>query len=192
MKKRRSSAWKTSSNTTIARMAAPSSTKLVSTCRNAVTPGLRRAARAPPGPRAEPAPAAPIAAGYTAPPSTRRNPRRPAIAPESEKSSVLPISPDPRRTTMEVAMQPYRYHVFVCDQQKPEGVPCCSARGSRKVVDALRGEVAAQGLADEVQITPCGSLGLCERGPNMVVYSEGVWYSGVSPNDVPELVRSHF
>ena len=89
-------------------------------------------------------------------------------------------------------MQPYRYHVFVCDQQKPEGVPCCSARGSRKVVDALRGEVAAQGLADQVQITPCGSLGLCERGPNMVVYPEGVWYSGVSASDVPELVRSHF
>jgi len=89
-------------------------------------------------------------------------------------------------------MQPYRYHVFVCDQQKPEGVPCCSARGSRKLVDALRGEVAAQGLAGQVQITPCGSLGLCERGPNMVVYPEGVWYSGVSAHDVPELVRSHF
>lgn len=89
-------------------------------------------------------------------------------------------------------MQPFRYHVFVCDQQKPDGVPCCSARGSRKVVDTLRGEVAAQGLADLVQITPCGSLGLCERGPNMVVYPEGVWYSGVSPSDVPELVRSHF
>jgi len=93
---------------------------------------------------------------------------------------------------MEVAMQPYRYHVFVCDQQKPEGAPCCSARGSRKVVDALRGEVAAQGLADQVQITACGSLGLCERGPNIVVYPEGVWYSGLSANDVPELVRSHF
>jgi len=89
-------------------------------------------------------------------------------------------------------MQPYRYHVFVCDQQKPEGVPCCSARGSRNVVDALRAEVAAQGLAAEVQITPCGSLGLCERGPNMVVYPEGVWYSGVSASDVPELVRCHF
>jgi len=89
-------------------------------------------------------------------------------------------------------MQPFRYHVFVCDQQKPEGVPCCAARGSRKVVDTLRGEVAAQGLADRVQITACGSLGLCERGPNMVVYPEGVWYSGVCADDVPELVRSHF
>ena len=70
-------------------------------------------------------------------------------------------------------MEPFRFHVFVCDQQKPEGVPCCAARGSRQVVDALRAEVAARGLAGQVQITLCGSLGLCERGPNMV------WAGGI-------------
>ncbi|HXI03855.1 MAG TPA: methyltransferase, partial [Candidatus Saccharimonadales bacterium] len=57
---------------------------------------------------------------------------------------------------------------------------------------ALRREIAARGLLDEVQLTTCGSLGLCERGPNMVVYPEGVWYSGVAPADVPEIVESHF
>jgi (2Fe-2S) ferredoxin/ubiquinone/menaquinone biosynthesis C-methylase UbiE len=90
------------------------------------------------------------------------------------------------------SMEPFRYHVFVCDQQKPEGVPCCSARDSAQMLEALRREIAAQELADEVQITVCGSLGLCARGPNMVVYPEGVWYSGVRPEDVPELVRTHF
>ncbi len=89
-------------------------------------------------------------------------------------------------------MEPFRYHVFVCDQQKPEGVPCCSARGSGQVLEALRREVNARGLEDEVQVTACGSLGLCEHGPNLVVYPEGVWYSGVAPADVPEIVRSHF
>jgi len=89
-------------------------------------------------------------------------------------------------------MHPFRYHVFMCDQQKPEGVPGCSAAGSARVLDALRREVAAQGLGDTVQITTCGSLGLCEHGPNIVVYPDGVWYGGVTPADVPELVRSHF
>ena len=89
-------------------------------------------------------------------------------------------------------MEPFRCHVFVCDQHKPEGVPCCSARGSGKVLDALRQEIHACGLDDEVQVTTCGSLGLCEHGPNLVVYPEGVWYSGVSQQDVPEIVRSHF
>jgi (2Fe-2S) ferredoxin/predicted O-methyltransferase YrrM len=88
-------------------------------------------------------------------------------------------------------MEPFRYHVFICDQEKPEGVPCCAARGSGKTLEALRKEIAAQGLMDSVQITVCGSLGLCERGPNMVVYPEGVWYSNVTPQDVPEIVKSH-
>ena len=84
------------------------------------------------------------------------------------------------------------YHVFVCDQQKPEGVPCCCARGSAAVIEALRREIGARGLIDDVQLTTCGSLGLCERGPNLVVYPDGVWYSGVKPADVPEIVRAHF
>jgi len=89
-------------------------------------------------------------------------------------------------------MEPFRFHVYVCDQRKPEGAPCCSARGSGAVLDALRREVAARGLAGAVQLTTCGSLGLCERGPNLVVYPEGDWYSGVRPEDVPEIVREHF
>src|SRR6516165_692296 len=89
-------------------------------------------------------------------------------------------------------MEPFRYHVYVCDQRKAEGMPCCSARGSGCVLDALRGEIARRGLLNEVQVTVTGSLGLCERGPNMVVYPEGVWYSGVSPADVPEIVSEHF
>jgi NADP-reducing hydrogenase subunit HndC len=89
-------------------------------------------------------------------------------------------------------MEPFRYHVYACQQEKPGNAPCCSARGSAAVLDALRKELAAKGLADAVQVTTCGSLGMCERGPNMVVYPEGVWYSGVQPSDVPELVREHF
>ena len=69
---------------------------------------------------------------------------------------------------------------------------CCAARGSGQVLEALRREVNARGLEDEVQVTACSSLGLCEHGPNLVIYPEGLWYSGVTPADVPEIVRSHF
>jgi NADP-reducing hydrogenase subunit HndC len=89
-------------------------------------------------------------------------------------------------------MEPFRYHVYACQQEKPGNAPCCSGRGSAAVLDALRKELAANGLMDTVQVTTCGSLGMCERGPNMVVYPEGVWYAGVQVADVPELVREHF
>lgn len=89
-------------------------------------------------------------------------------------------------------MEPFRLHVYACNQKKSEGAPSCTANGSERVIAALRREIARQGLAGEVQVTTCGSLGLCTRGPNMVVYPEGVWYSGVAPGDAEEIVRDHF
>lgn len=89
-------------------------------------------------------------------------------------------------------MEPFHYHVFVCQQQKPEGLPSCASCGSGELLETLRQEIEACGLGNQVQITTCGSLGLCERGPNMVVYPEGVWYSGVEPKNASEVVRSHF
>ncbi|MCG6986928.1 MAG: methyltransferase domain-containing protein [Gemmatimonadetes bacterium] len=88
-------------------------------------------------------------------------------------------------------MEPFRLHIYACDQKKAEGAPSCSANGSAQTMEALRREIAKQGLAADVQVTTCGSLGLCTRGPNMVVYPEGVWYSGVHPGDVEEIVREH-
>jgi (2Fe-2S) ferredoxin/predicted O-methyltransferase YrrM len=88
-------------------------------------------------------------------------------------------------------MEAFRYHVFVCNQKKPEGAPSCSARGSEAVIEALRREIMAQGLANDVQVTTCGSIGLCERGPNMIVYPDGVWYSGLTHENISEIVREH-
>jgi len=89
-------------------------------------------------------------------------------------------------------VEPFRYHVFVCTQEKAEGVPCCSTAGSFRVLNALHGELGAKGLADDVQVSSCGCLGVCDSGPVMTVYPEGTWYTKLTPNDVPEIVASHF
>ncbi|HVP54176.1 MAG TPA: methyltransferase [Candidatus Eisenbacteria bacterium] len=88
-------------------------------------------------------------------------------------------------------MEPFRHHVFVCTQQKPEGVTCCPASGSMSVLGALHGELGKQGLGDDVQVTTCGCLGLCDEGPVMIVYPEGTWYRKLALGDVPEIVTSH-
>ena len=89
-------------------------------------------------------------------------------------------------------MEPFRCHVFVCTQQKPEGVTCCSASGAGKLLESLYRELGRAGLDREVQVSSCGCLGLCDGGPVMITYPDGVWYSKVQPDDVPELVRTHF
>lgn len=89
-------------------------------------------------------------------------------------------------------MEPFSYHAFVCTQEKAEGVPCCATAGSFSVLGALHGALGKQGLADEVQVSSCGCLGICDSGPVMVVYPEGIWYTKLTPADVPEVVASHF
>ena len=88
-------------------------------------------------------------------------------------------------------MEPFRFHLFVCTQQKPEGVPSCPASGSFAVLDALDREIRARGLDSDAQLTTCGCMGLCDEGPVMVVYPAGVWYRRVRPSDVCEIVGRH-
>jgi (2Fe-2S) ferredoxin/predicted O-methyltransferase YrrM len=98
-------------------------------------------------------------------------------------------------------MEPFRFHLFVCTQLKPEGVPSCPASGSFAVLGALDREIQARGLnhpglnnrglKNDVQLTTCGCMGLCDEGPVMVVYPSGVWYRRVQPSDVSEIVDAH-
>ena len=88
-------------------------------------------------------------------------------------------------------MEPFRHHVFVCTQQKPEGVTCCPAGGSMSILGTLHAELSQQKLSEDVQVTTCGCLGLCDDGPIMIVYPEGTWYRKVTAADVPEIVSSH-
>jgi (2Fe-2S) ferredoxin len=88
-------------------------------------------------------------------------------------------------------LKPFRYHAVVCAQEKPEGTPCCSAAGSARVLDALHAELAAQGITDDVQVSTCSCLGLCDSGPVMIVYPEGTWYAKPTPRDISEIVSSH-
>ena len=33
-----------------------------------------------------------------------------------------------------------------------------------------------------------GCLDQCEKGPVVVIYPQGIWYGGVTPDDVPRIV----
>lgn len=89
-------------------------------------------------------------------------------------------------------MEPFRFHLFVCAQQKPEGITSCPASGSLAVLEKLDRELQSRGLTNDAQLTACGCMGLCDEGPVMVVYPEGVWYRRVHASDVPEIVDKHF
>ncbi len=79
----------------------------------------------------------------------------------------------------------YRAHVLIC-----AGTGCTSS-GSAQVRDALKVELEAKGLTDEVKVVMTGCFGLCALGPIMIVYPEGSFYSRVTPEEIPEIVEEH-
>lgn len=87
----------------------------------------------------------------------------------------------------------FRHHVFVCENRRDPSDPrgCCSARGGEAVRTALKSELRRRGLKGIARANAAGCLDACEHGAVVVVYPEGVWYGGVRPEDVPEIVESH-
>ncbi|BCV21971.1 NADH-quinone oxidoreductase subunit NuoF [Moorella sp. Hama-1] len=83
-------------------------------------------------------------------------------------------------------MELYRAHILVCAGTG------CTASESPATKEALIREIKARGLDKEIQVVDTGCFGFCRFGPNMMVYPEGVFYTQVHPEDVPELVEEHF
>jgi (2Fe-2S) ferredoxin len=46
-------------------------------------------------------------------------------------------------------------------------------------------------LSGEVMITNTGCFGICNQGPIMVVYPEGIWYGAVTEEDIDKIVEQH-
>ena len=79
-----------------------------------------------------------------------------------------------------------RCTILVCQE-----TPCLSKK-SDVVYEALKAEVARQGLRDiKVDFTGCHGHGLCGQGPSVVVEPDGIFYINVEANDAPEIVISH-
>jgi len=87
-------------------------------------------------------------------------------------------------------MEPYRHRIFLCTNVKEGGRSSCTLRDSANTFTALKDKIAKKGLEFDVKVVKSGCLGLCEQGPNLIVYPEGRWYSGMTPEDVPTFVES--
>ena len=67
----------------------------------------------------------------------------------------------------------------------------CTASGSKTLQSTLQKALEEKGLQDEIRIVETGCFGLCALGPIMIIYPEGVFYSNVKVDDIPEIVEEH-
>ncbi len=90
-------------------------------------------------------------------------------------------------------MSRYERHVFVCTNRRAPGSPkgCCGSKDADAVLERFKAELAERGLLRRLRANASGCLNHCAGGVTVVVYPEAVWYGGVGPADVQEIVEGH-
>lgn len=76
----------------------------------------------------------------------------------------------------------FRSTIIIC------GGTGCQATRCQAVIDAVKGELAKQGLDKKVRVRTTGCHGFCEQGPIMVVEPGNVFYCHLTPGDAHEIV----
>jgi (2Fe-2S) ferredoxin len=86
----------------------------------------------------------------------------------------------------------YRAHMFCCTNQRPAGheAGCCASKGGERLRNYMKRRAKEMGL-DGVRINGAGCLGRCDKGPTVVIYPEGIWYSPKNEADCDEILVQH-
>ncbi len=83
---------------------------------------------------------------------------------------------------------PYVCHVFVCTNDRGGKKKSCADNDSPAIRKALKGAVNDKGWKGKVRVSQSGCMGLCAKGPNVMIYPQKVWFSHVSMEDVDLIV----
>lgn len=92
---------------------------------------------------------------------------------------------------MQMQMQeesPYITHVFVCINDRAGERQSCADEDSRLIKDRLKEIVKEKGWKGRVRISTSGCMGLCELGPNVMIYPQKIWFREVFPENMEEIV----
>ena len=81
--------------------------------------------------------------------------------------------------------QVHKNYILVC------GGTGCTSNHSLDVVKAFETHLKENGLQDDVKIIQTGCLGLCAKGPVVVVHPGSVYYEEVDPEKVEAIVNEH-
>ena len=85
----------------------------------------------------------------------------------------------------------YQHHIFICTNERENG-DCCAKRGSFQILKDLKQALRDRCLDHEggIMANKSGCFGLCNQGPNVVVYPQGSWHQVLDSAQAIDLIDS--
>ena len=77
------------------------------------------------------------------------------------------------------------YIITLCDG------PTCMRNHSKELKGIIQQELKRHNLQDTVRIMLSGCLGMCSKGPIMIINPGYTIYGKVSQKDIPEIIQQH-
>jgi (2Fe-2S) ferredoxin len=89
---------------------------------------------------------------------------------------------------MNHANAPYVCHILICVNDRHGERQSCSDGMSPEIKDHLKELVEKRGWKPRVRVSHSGCMGLCAKGPNVMLYPQGIWFSGVTLADADKIL----
>jgi (2Fe-2S) ferredoxin len=86
----------------------------------------------------------------------------------------------------------YDIHIFVCTNQRTgsEKRSCGETHGLELVAE-FKKQLKSLDVGLKTRANRSGCLGICDFGPTVAIYPEGIFYVNVQKEDVSEIINSH-
>lgn len=83
----------------------------------------------------------------------------------------------------------YKVHLFICNKTRDDGRKSCGNDADPELKSILKDEFRERGWKLFVRVCESSCLGVCDAGPNIMIYPQKIWLSDVSRDDIPEIIR---
>jgi (2Fe-2S) ferredoxin len=84
---------------------------------------------------------------------------------------------------------PYKCHLFICSKSRNGKRKSCGDTASPDLKATLKDEIRNRGWKGLARVSESGCLGVCDAGPNIMIYPRKLWLSEVTLDDLPEILQ---
>jgi len=82
----------------------------------------------------------------------------------------------------------YKCHLFVCVNDRKGERPSCADGDSALIRLRLKEEAKKRWSSGEVRVSQSLCMGVCDDGPNVVIYPQDIWFSRVTLDSVGAII----